>query len=236
VCIAAATHAEADERRTAEYMLRHRIDVIADRRSALALLSSARCAAEMDVRRIFGRETPTPSDSLSTWAAERAKARLDDPSVGEAVVSYLHRATGHLPATHLAHQRLLDAVAIAVEMSERHTLNNGKVPSLIAMRPAVRAQSRLVTHLRTAFGDGVAARSLARLLVGGDGSPIESSLLWWAAHPNVSPSEIPSSLRRRWVRDLWDADPSIRASETHSRRARAPVPTRPLATLDLQLA
>jgi hypothetical protein len=93
--IAAATHSDADERHTAEYMLRHRLDVVAHRRSARSLLSAARCAAEMEVRRIQRRETPTTSASLVEQAVDPTAARVDDPSVGVAVVSYLHLVTGH---------------------------------------------------------------------------------------------------------------------------------------------
>ena len=234
--IAATTHADADERHTAEYLLRHRLDVVAHRRSALSLLSAARYAAEMDVRRIQRREALKSSESMSIQAADPAWQRVEDPSVGAAVVSYLHLVTGHLPATNLAHDRFLDAVAIAIELSHRHALNNGKGPSLIGMRPAARKDARLVTHLRAAFDDDVAARSLARLLVGSDGSPIESSLLWWAAQPATSPASIPLSVRRRWVRDLGDIDPAIRGSETHRRMMRAIVPTLSTEVPELQLA
>jgi hypothetical protein len=233
--IAAATHSDADERHTAEYILRHRLDVVAHRRSARSLLSAARCAAEMEVRRIQRREAPASSESLDEQAVDPTVARVDDPSVGVAVVSYLHLVTGHLPATDLAHDRFLDAVAIAIELSQRHALNNGKGPSLIGMRPAARKDARLVTHLRAAFDDEVGARSLARMLVGSDGSPLETSLLWWAAQPSTSPASIPLSVRRRWVRDLGDIDPAIRGSETHRRMMRAIVPTFSTEVAELQL-
>src|SRR5262249_32621498 len=52
VFVAAATHRTADERRTAEYLLRNRSAVGQNERSARSLLMAARCAAEMDVRRV----------------------------------------------------------------------------------------------------------------------------------------------------------------------------------------
>ena len=207
--VGADVHSMADERRSAEYLLRNRHDVVAGRRSALSLLGAANCAAEMDVRRIRGRETLISLEELDSRPAQSELGRLADPSVGEFVVEYLYRATGARPASDLTHDRLLDAVTVAMELSERHA-RRGLGPSVLGMRSDARKDARLVTRLREDFGDDIAARGLARLLIGPDGSPIETSLLYWAAIGYGRIDEVPAETTARWPRELIDADPILR--------------------------
>jgi hypothetical protein len=199
VCIAAISHRTADERATAEYLLRNRAAI--QERSALSLLRAARCAAEMDIRRAHRRETPTSHDSLAMRPSIQPSNRTDDPSVSEMVVGKLRAATGQT-LNPLVEERILDAVPIALELAERHSLNGGKAPSLLGMRCDARKQSRLVTQLRAAFRSDIEARNIARLLVGADGTPIENALLWWSARPHLAPSDVPSDVRARWTRYL----------------------------------
>ena len=140
IFIAAAIHQTADERRTAEYLLRNRDAVVAGRRSALALLSAARCAAEMDLRRVHLREAPIPLEILATWETEQSEPRIDEPSVGEMVLDKLRAATGYEPSNPFGTNRILDAVAIALELAQRHALNGGRGPSLLAMRSDARTE------------------------------------------------------------------------------------------------
>jgi hypothetical protein len=226
VFIAATIHRTADERRTAEYLLRHRHGVVAGRRAALSLLMAARCAAEMDVRRVRLREIPTPALGINA-SAEAVMSRVADLSVGATVIRYLHQVTGRRPATPTTRARLLDAVTIAVELGERHARRSGAKPSVLAMRSDARKQARLVTHLRNEFNDDRVARSLARLLVGGDGTSIETSLLWWVAQRDSLPARVPAAIRSRWVRALANADRHASAprSRGHCRRKDRRVPT-----------
>jgi hypothetical protein len=215
VCIAAVNHDAADERATAEYLLRNRAEVASDQRSALALLLAARCAAEMDVRRVGRREVATSHEALATWAASRPVYRIDDPSVGEMVIHKLRMVTRGMPNPVVA-ERILDAVPIALDLAERHSLKGGKGPSLLGMRSDARKQSRLVTHLRVAFDNDVAARNVARLLVGADGTPIESALLWWSARADLVPSDVPVHVRDRWMRYLRTTESAISTTATLS--------------------
>jgi hypothetical protein len=212
--IAAVTHRTADERRTAEYLLRNRHDFTTGRRSALALILAARCAAEMDVRRTQLREAPVALEAMPPWPAESADARVDDPSVGEVVLEKVQAVTGHAPSTEFARDRMLDAVAIALELAERQALNRGRgrrLPALVAMRADARRDARLVTHLRNEYGNDVAARRVAHLLVGGDGSPIETALLWWCTRYVVTAADVPPEIRSGWVRDLRAVDAAFGA-------------------------
>lgn len=219
LCLAAQAHVETDERRTAEYLLRHRHEIREGRRTAAALVAAARFAADCDVRLQRNRTTPVGVRSLDDVAREVPAARVHDPSVGEVVLGALVRATGRAPATDLARTRLLDAVVVAVELAEAHRLRGGALPSLIAMRSNARPHARLVARLVSEFEDETAARSLAHLLVGGVRTPITSALLWWAAQPNLDLANVPEQTRRRWAADLSDADPAIRAlSPRRSRR------------------
>ena len=211
--IAATIHVAADERRTAEYLLRHRYELIASQRSALSLLLAARCAAEMDVRRVRQIEIPSALPALATIAAENPMSRSDDQSVGEVVLEFFGSAVGGFPAAPVTRTRLLDAVAVALELSHRHTLNGGAKPSFVAMRSDARKGSRLVTSLQAEFGNPTVARGLARLLVGSDRSPFEASLLWWTAEHCSTPDAVPAPIKARWIRDLSIADRAIRRDE-----------------------
>lgn len=208
--IAAATHRTADERRTAEYLLRNRGAVISGERPAISLLRAARYAAEMDVRRIRLREHPVADESLAHLAAETRAARVEDPSVGEMVLDKLKLATGASPSTFRCRDYLLGAVAVALEVAERHAKTRGRTrPSLIAMRTDARVGARLVNQLRAEFGDGGVANRVARLLVGADNSPIETALLWWAARPDLSADDVPADVRARWSRDFQAVDRAL---------------------------
>jgi hypothetical protein len=207
VFIAAANHRTADERRTAEYLLRHRGEVVDGQCSVSRLLLNARCSAEMDVRRTQLREIPLPREVMAFWVAEKPAARANDPSVGEMVLDKLRAATGHEPTTERCVEAILDAVAIALELAERHCTNprsNG--PSLIAMRSDARKDARLATHLRTAVGDASVAGRIARLLVGPEGSSIEAGLLWWSARPDFHPAAVPQRVISRWIREFRAID------------------------------
>lgn len=205
VLVAAATHRTADERRTAEYLLRNRRTVDHGGQSALDLLLAARCAAEMDVRRVQLREQPVRRETLAKRPEEQLTTRNDDPSVGEMVLAKLQAAIDRVPISTCTADRILDAVAIALDLAERHGLNRGKGPSLLAMRADVRKEARLVTHLRDAYGNQAAAASVARLLVGPDHTPIETALLWWCARSQFCVSDVPPAVRARWARNLRTA-------------------------------
>jgi hypothetical protein len=207
--VAATIHVTADERRTAEYLLRHARELAAGRRSALSLLLSARCAAEMDVRRLRSVEIATALPAPAILAASQPISRPDDPSVGEVVLDFLSGAIGGFPAAPTTRSRLLDAVAVVVELSERHALNGGVRPSFVAMRSDARKESRLVTALDAEFGNPIAARGMARLLVGADRSPFESSLLWWAAKRDSTPDAVPQQIKSRWRRELAITDRAL---------------------------
>jgi hypothetical protein len=88
-------------------------------------------------------------------------------------------------------------------------LKGGTGPSLLGMRSDARKEARLVTHLRTAFDNEVAARNVARLLVGADGTAIESALLWWSARVDLVPSDVPAEVRGRWMRYLRTTESAI---------------------------
>src|SRR4051794_25134126 len=123
--IGALIHPWADERRTAEYLLRNRNRL----RTSDALVAAARCAAEMDVRRARQREMPVPGDDACLQAhADPAGARSTDPSVAEVVIAKLRAATG-LALADDTRQRISDGVVAAMELGERHLLNGGQAPS-----------------------------------------------------------------------------------------------------------
>jgi hypothetical protein len=213
--VAAATHRSADERRTAEYFLRNRALVIGGRRPALSLLLAARCAAEMDARRLQSRERPVPAEVLSQRLRDSLATRRDDPSVGELVIERLKSATGETGSP-VTVDRLLDAVCIALDLAKRHAMNGGRGPSLLGMRTDVRRDARLVTYLRSNFGNDTAARSLARLLVGADGTPIENALLWWSAQPPTGQLTVSSAISVRWRRYLRSADAAFGSAQLAS--------------------
>ncbi len=223
VFVSARTHRFADERRVAEYLLRNRGDISSDHSSAVALLLAARCAAEMDVRRIRQIEIPSASPTKIYAAVDAGRDRPRDPSVGEVVLTFLHEVTGYVPPTDVARERLLNSVAIALELSERHALNGGAAPSVLAMRSDARPSARLATHLRSEFADDVAARSLARLLVGGQGTSMGTSLLWRVSRAASVQQPIPLAIRRRWLWALADADPAVRGTPAE-RRCRQRLP------------
>jgi hypothetical protein len=199
ILLGAVIHRDADERRTAEYLLRHRVE-LGVTRTARSLVRAARCAAEMDVRRVRVREMPTPDDALTRLPADATVPAVNTPSVGDIVLELLARILG-MSVDEVAADRIRDAVVIALELAERHALMGGVGPSLLAMRPDARRAARLVSRLRPVFGDPVIARSVARLLIGGDGTSIETAVLWWAARGEAA-TAIPDGLRCRWLRDL----------------------------------
>lgn len=205
VVVAALTHRAADERRTAEYLLRHRARVTSCETSALALLRAARRAADQDVRDVFEREIAVPNEDLALQPLEMPASRVDDPSVGEMVLDKLRAVAGHDP-TRRCEEWVRDAVVIAFELAARHSRRRGGGPSLLAMRADARPEARLVSRLRAEFESDAAAGRIARLLVGADSSPIETALLWWCAQKDFVPVGIPAPIRDRWRRDLRAAD------------------------------
>jgi hypothetical protein len=201
VILGAVIHRAADERRTAEYLLRHRAEIASGRRSTIGLLRAARFAAEMDVRRRDRRELPVDHQTLAASLVDPSMTGVDSPSLGEFVLDKLRGLANYEPEA-IAKARIRDAVVVAVELAERHTANRGRGPSLLAMRADARKESRLVTYLRAEFGDDVAAANVARLLVGPDGSPIETALLWWTAQRDATHADVPVAVRRRWTHYL----------------------------------
>jgi hypothetical protein len=200
--IAAVTHYRSDERRTAEYLLRHREDVVKNRRLAVTLLFAARCAAEMDNRRMQLMEFPDETIAGADRRPDPELRTTDAPSVAEATVAFVQRAVEPRSVSPVVSEQLADAVTTALELAERHVRMRGKGPSVLAMRSANRHDARLVTRLRAVMNDDRAARSLARLVVGADGTAIQTSLLWWVAQGDEAADAIPEPLRLRWVRDL----------------------------------
>ncbi|MDP9092406.1 MAG: hypothetical protein M3N95_05535 [Actinomycetota bacterium] len=203
VLAAALVHDDADERRTGEYLLRHRAEVTSGRRSAASLLAAARCAAEMDCRRL-GMTEIAAGDVKEVAEHEVPAGRAADGSVAEVVLAYLDLVAGQVVSPPSLRDQIMTAATIALEVSERYRLNNGRGASVIAMRSDARPGGRLVTHLRQEFGPTPAAEALARILVGPDRTPIETSLLWWAARGLQSASALPDHLRARWSRSLTD--------------------------------
>ena len=220
ILISAAAHRNADERRTAEYLLRHRGEVVHDRRSARSLFTAAFVAAEMDLRRDRLREIPTAIDERYASDGRTGQFRVDDPSVGELVIDKLQIFTGRQLVTDYR-ECLLNAITIALELAERHRLNGGKGPSLIAMRADARPCARLATRLRDEFANPVAARRTARLLVGSDGSPIHTALLWWCAFRDVNSTDVGADIRRRWMRDINASQAAVVADWTLRRSMQA---------------
>lgn len=212
--VAAVTHRTADERRTAEYLLRNRQEVTDGRRSAISLLLAARCAAELDVRRVWQRETSLPR-SLAAQADRTSSTRAADRSTGDMVLDALRAGVGEELISPAVAELVLDAVAIALEIAARHALNNGKGPAVLGMRTDARKASRLVTHLRREWGNGGAARNMARLLVGADGTPIETALLCWSVRRNLTTERIPAFVRDRWRRYLRAAAAATSASASY---------------------
>jgi hypothetical protein len=218
VFVAARIHHWSDERRTAEYLLRHRGELADGRRTAVALLSAARCAAEMDVRRGRSRELPIEPESFNRHVSEPTRGRTGDASVAETVVDYLRKLLGPEIVGSVAWGRLHDAVTVAIELAAE-VADHGAT-GIRSMRSDARPRARLSCRLIDEFGNRDVARSLARLIVGADGTPIESALLWWVAHSDVDSAEVPEHVRARWARDLMDADPALATSRTRRRRAR----------------
>jgi hypothetical protein len=212
--IAAMTHRTADERRTAEYLLRHRRELIDGRRSAVRLLRSARNAAVTDLRRAQQRERPVSPAKAALWSAAKTASRANDPSVGEMVLDKLWAATGLAPTTARCRTVMLDAVSVALAVAERHVKNpRRREPSLIAMRADARPQARLVTRLRAEMPDLGVTSEIARLLVGGDRTPIDSALLWWSARPDLAQDDVPEDVLERWARDFKAIDEALSAPE-----------------------
>jgi len=184
------------------------------------LISAARCAAEMSLRRAHSRDVLTANETLERRSAERSRPLLDEPSVGEAVVAFARRVLDEPPLPPIVWRRLDDAAVVAVELADEHTNRRNGLTSLEAMRSDARPRARLSTRLRNEFDDAVAGRSLARLLTGSPGSALDTALLWWVARAERDPASVPVPLRRRWARDLADADPIAQGSRQHRRRAR----------------
>lgn len=225
--IAARVHHWADERRTAEYLLRNRQSALDGHRDSASLISAARCAAEMDVRRVQFREAPRSPELLDAGVAVPAlRAQRDDPSVGEHVVAFLQSVLGTASMSPHVQDRLLTAVTVALEVSERHALKRGELPSVIAMRSDARPEGRLSSYLCDEIGDATGARNLARLLVGGCGTSIETSLLWWAACRHHQPDAVPAYVRAGWQHALVGADPELRCDRSRRRQHVCPVETR----------
>ena len=218
--VAAQIHDWADERRVAEYLLRHLDELRGGRRTSPMLISAARCAAEMSLRRAHSRDVLTANETLERRSAERSRPLLDEPSVGEAVVAFARRVLDEPPLPPIVWRRLDDAAVVAVELADEHTNRRNGLTSLEAMRSDARPRARLSTRLRNEFDDAVAGRSLARLLTGSPGSALDTALLWWVARAERDPASVPVPLRRRWARDLADADPIAQGSRQHRRRAR----------------
>jgi hypothetical protein len=209
-------HVGADERWVAEYLLRHRRE-LPNGRPAASLVIAARCAAEMDLRKARRREVPVEPALLVALSAGERRHQLDAPSVGEVVIDFLEAAT-MLRLSSRAGELVRDAVAVVVEMAERHVLNGGTGPSLIAMRPAARPEARLVTRLR-ALVPMASARRLAKLLVGADGTPLETGALWWAARSAESAEHVPLLIRGKWTRDLLVVEAEARTAPIAASRA-----------------
>lgn len=218
--IAALCHRAADERWTAEYILRNRHAAAGGQRSGLSLLRAARTAAQMDLQNGARREIAVPHEDLALLPLEVPASRLDDPSVAEMVLEKLRVATGHDPTTR-CEEWVRDAVVIAFELAERHSRRRGNGPSLLAMRADARKEARLVSRLRAESIPGAAAGRIARLLVGADSSPIETALLWWCAQQDFVPAGVPTSIRDRWRRDLRAADACAASGNERSPSARA---------------
>jgi hypothetical protein len=138
--------------------------------------------------------------------------------VADTVVGFLRHALGDCPAGPRAWDRLRDAVTVALELAAQ--LADHGALSIRAMRSDARPAARLSCRLVEEFGDRSAARSLARLLVGGDGSSVETALLWWVAYRSSGAADVPEPVRLRWLRDLLDADPSVVTRRTRRRQAR----------------
>ncbi|MDT4905108.1 MAG: hypothetical protein QOH52_3124 [Pseudonocardiales bacterium] len=201
VFVAAANHRTADERRTAEYLLRNRRDVVDGHRSPKSLLFAARYAAELDVRRLRRREWPLPR-ALAAPATEEASSNAEGMSAGDMAIRSLRAVVGSWLITPALEDQVLAAVAIALDVAGRHALNRGRGPAVLAMRSDARPHSRLVTYLRDEFGNDEIACNLARLLVGPDGTPIETGLLWWSVRRDLAPEHVPAVIRQRWMQGL----------------------------------
>jgi hypothetical protein len=204
IFVAAVNHRTADERRTAEYLLRNRHDVVDGRRSAKSLLMAARWAAELDVRRDRFSESSLPRSLAAPSIADLA-ARAAAPSAGEIVLDALRSIAGSMYLTSALESQIVSAVTIAVDLAMRHARNRGKGSALLAMRTDARTEARLVTHLRREFGNDAVARNLARLLVGPDRASIETALLWWSLRRNPE-AVAPQGIRDRWTRYVRGAE------------------------------
>jgi hypothetical protein len=199
IFLAAWNHRTADERRTAEYLLRNRHDVAEGRRSAKSLLLAARWAAQLDVMRVRYAESQLPR-SLAAPSITELAARAAAPSAGDLALQTLG-AVHDVDLAPTVKSMIADAVTVAVELAMRHATKRAKGPALLAMRTDARPAARLVTHLRSEFANDTVARNIARLLVGADGTPVETALLWWSVQ-RPDALVIPNDIRQRWVRYL----------------------------------
>lgn len=207
--IAAATHAVADERRTAEYILRNRGSVRDGRRTACGLLIAARTAVEMDLRRRQSREVPTEADAPCFAENEFCLAQTaDHPPVSEMVLDKLEDVTG-APITGTLREALLNSVSVALDLAERYRLNGGNGASFRRLRSKARPDQRLVTHLTQMLDNPCAAAWLARLLIGPDQAPLEAALLWWCTRCGLEATDVPDRLRSRWIRNLGFAEKAL---------------------------
>lgn len=197
--VAALIHDDADERRVAEYLLRHREEVRNGRRSVAQLIRAARCAAEMDRRHASSREVPV---GLSTRAAADGPPdeRTDCDSVADTVVAYSRAALGNFPDA--VANWIADGTVCAMALAERHRDKGGQLCAVIAMRPSARRDARLVTAVREFVPDDRVARDVSRLLLGPDDSPEDTALLWGVARGPGSLEDVPPLVRARWAVEI----------------------------------
>lgn len=213
--IGAVIHDEADERLTAEYLLRHRHE-LRNGRPVTSLISAARFAAEMEFRRSRSREMAVETLELSDVSHE-ASTCSDSPAVGEIVVDFLEGAT-IMRLRHDVADHVRNAVTMAMELADRHTLNGGAAPALIAMRPSARPAARLVCQLRSML-PAAGARCLSRVLVGSDGTDLATAAMWWAATSTGGHRYVPPLIRSRWTRDLQLVDATTTPAHQPARSA-----------------
>ena len=199
--IAAVNHRAADERRTAEYLLRNRYAVVAGTRSATSLLFAARYAAEMDVQRVQRAEL-VAARALAVQASDSQPASGNAVPAGDLVVATLRAFVPPALITPLVERALRIGVTVALELAERYLHNGGRGSAVVAMRSNARPGARLAAALRNEIASNDVASNLARLLVGPDGTSLDTGLLRWSVHSDVRSWAIPESIRSRWLRCL----------------------------------
>lgn len=194
---AAMVHTEADERWVAEYLLRHRFE-LTSRRTPAQLVRAAHCAAEMEQRRLARRQTSQPVETVPTPDVQHHE-HDDGASISDRMAEF---ASGVLGAVDIVTEsRLREAAAIFMEVAERHVLQGGTGPAVLAMRSGARREARLVTHLRRAWPDEpLVAALVARFIAGGDGASITCAAAYWlVARNDQEPS---AALVEQWRKAL----------------------------------